>query len=130
MAYNKILIVFGTRPEALKMIPLVKELNKQKSFFQTKICVTAQHRDMLDQVLQTFEITPDYDLDLMSKNQNLSSLTIKILSEIKKVLDDYKPGLVFVHGDTTTTLAVSLACFYEKIKVAHVEAGLRTFDLN
>lgn len=129
MAYKKnFLIVFGTRPEALKMIPLIQKL-KNESVFQIKVCVTAQHRDMLDQVLDTFNIAPDFDLDLMSKNQTLSNLTSKILTGINTVLDSYKPDLVFVHGDTTTTFAISLACFYKKINIAHVEAGLRTNNL-
>lgn len=130
MAYNKrLLIVFGTRPEALKMIPLIKKLKKE-SVFETKVCVTAQHRDMLDQVLDTFNIIPDFDLNLMSNNQTLSNLTSKILIGINSVLDSYNPELVFVHGDTTTTFAISLACFYKKISLGHVEAGLRTHDLN
>ena len=128
MAYKKNLIVFGTRPEALKMIPLIKKLKGEKGF-EAKVCVTGQHRDMLDQVLNTFDVVPDFDLDLMSKNQTLTTLTNKILSGIETVLKEYNPDLVFVHGDTTTTFAVSLACFYNKIRVAHVEAGLRTFDL-
>ena len=129
MGYNKnLLIVFGTRPEALKMIPLIKKL-RNDSFFEIKVCVTAQHRDMLDQVLETFNIVPDFDLNLMSKNQTLSNLTSKILTGINSVLESFKPDLVFVHGDTTTTFAISLACFYKKINVAHVEAGLRTHDL-
>lgn len=126
---KKFLIVFGTRPEALKMVSLIKELKNNTSSFQTKVCVTAQHRDMLDQVLNTFSIKTDYDLDLMSKKQTLSKLTEKILNNFQKVLDDFKPDLVFVHGDTTTTFAVSLACFYNRIRVAHIEAGLRTYDL-
>ena len=126
---KKVLIVFGTRPEALKMVPLIKELKKFDADFETRVCVTAQHRDMLDQVLDTFSVTTDYDLDLMSKNQTLSTLTQKILLNIEGVIESFKPNLVFVHGDTTTTFAVSLACFYNKINVAHVEAGLRTYDL-
>ena len=126
---KKFLIVFGTRPEALKMVPLIKELNNEYLEFQTKVCVTAQHRDMLDQVLNTFSIKPDYDLDLMSKNQTLSKLTEKILKNFQKVLDNFNPDLVFVHGDTTTSFAISLACFYNRTKVAHVEAGLRTYDI-
>lgn len=126
---KKFLIVFGTRPEALKMVPLIKELNNESLEFQTKVCVTAQHRDMLDQVLNTFSIKADYDLDLMSKNQTLSKLTEKILKNFQKVLDNFNPDLVFVHGDTTTSFAISLACFYNRIKVAHVEAGLRTYDI-
>ncbi len=126
---KKFLIVFGTRPEALKMVPLIKELNNESLEFQTKVCVTAQHRDMLDQVLNTFSIKADYDLDLMSKNQTLSKLTEKILKNFQKVLDNFNPDLVFVHGDTTTSFAISLACFYNRTKVAHVEAGLRTYDI-
>ena len=126
---KKFLIVFGTRPEALKMVPLIKELNNESLEFQTKVCVTAQHRDMLDQVLNTFSIKADYDLDLMSKNQTLSKLTEKILKNFQKVLDNFNPDLVFVHGGTTTSFAISLACFYNRIKVAHVEAGLRTYDI-
>ena len=126
---KKFLIVFGTRPEALKMVPLIKELNNEYLEFQTKVCVTAQHRDMLDQVLNTFSIKADYDLDLMSKNQTLSKLTEKILKNFQKVLDNFNPDLVFVHGDTTTSFAISLACFYNRTKVAHVEAGLRTYDI-
>ena len=111
---KKILLVFGTRPEALKMVPLVKELIKFK-IFNVKVCVTAQHRDMLDQVLSAFSINPDFDLDLMSKNQTLSTITQKILDGMDDVLNKLNPDLVLVHGDTTTTLAVSLSCFYKKL---------------
>ncbi len=128
MVYKKILIVFGTRPEALKMIPLVKKLSLETSF-KTKVCVTGQHRDMLDQVLKTFNVVPDFDLNLMTKNQTLSSLTNKILDGFQTLLNKFKPDLVFVHGDTTTTFATSLSCFYNRIRVAHVEAGLRTYNL-
>jgi UDP-N-acetylglucosamine 2-epimerase (non-hydrolysing) len=123
---KKILIVFGTRPEAIKMAPLVTTFNKYPNRFETKVCVTAQHREMLDQVLDFFKIDPDYDLDLMKNNQNLYSLTSDILIGMKSVLEDFKPQYVLVHGDTTTTLASSLASFYSGAKVCHVEAGLRT----
>lgn len=122
------LIVFGTRPEAIKMAPLVKEFQKHPHQFDTRVCVTAQHREMLDQVLSFFEIKPDYDLDLMKPNQNLHSLTSDIITGLKPVLENFAPDYVFVHGDTTTTMATSLAAFYEGAKVCHVEAGLRTFD--
>ncbi len=124
----RILLVFGTRPEAIKMAPLVKEFKKHKSFFNTKVCVTAQHREMLDQVLDFFCIKPDYDLNLMKKGQNLNNLTSEIILNLKPVLDDFKPDLVFVHGDTTTTMAASIASFYSRCSVCHVEAGLRTWD--
>jgi UDP-N-acetylglucosamine 2-epimerase (non-hydrolysing) len=125
----KVLIVFGTRPEAIKMAPLVLEMKKFHDVFDVTICVTAQHRELLDQVLNIFGIIPDLDLDIMKKSQGLSDLTSNILTEIAKVLEDLKPDLVLVHGDTTTTLATSLACFYAGIKVGHVEAGLRTHNL-
>lgn len=124
---KKNLIIFGTRPEAIKMAPLVKEFQKHKEF-ETKVCVTAQHREMLDQVLDFFEIKPDYDLDLMKPNQNLHSLTADIINEMKAVLDDFKPDFVYVHGDTTTTMAASIASFYSGAKICHVEAGLRTYN--
>ncbi|TKS56996.1 non-hydrolyzing UDP-N-acetylglucosamine 2-epimerase [Mesohalobacter halotolerans] len=122
---KKNLIIFGTRPEAIKMAPLVKEFlrNDQMS---TKVCVTAQHREMLDQVLDFFEIKPDYDLNLMRPNQNLYTLTATIITELKAVLEDFKPDYVYVHGDTTTTMAASIAAFYSGAKVCHIEAGLRT----
>jgi UDP-N-acetylglucosamine 2-epimerase (non-hydrolysing) len=122
----KNLIIFGTRPEAIKMAPLIKEFNKNNEFFITKVCVTAQHREMLDQVLSFFEIKPDYDLDLMKPNQNLFSLTADIILGLKDILEDFKPDYVYVHGDTTTTMAASIASFYSGAKVCHVEAGLRT----
>ncbi len=125
---KKNLIVFGTRPEAIKMAPLVKEFQKYSTTFDTKVCVTAQHREMLDQVLDFFEITPDYDLDLMRPNQNLYSITADIITNLKEVLEDFKPDYVFVHGDTSTTMATSVAAFYAGAKVCHVEAGLRTFN--
>lgn len=121
----KNLIVFGTRPEAIKMAPLVKKFLLNENF-ETKVCVTAQHREMLDQVLDFFEIIPDYDLNLMKKDQNLFSLTADIITELKPVLENFQPDYVYVHGDTTTSMAVSLAAFYAGAKVCHVEAGLRT----
>lgn len=124
----KLIIVFGTRPEAIKMAPLVKELQKS-SKLQVKVCVTAQHRQMLDQVLQLFEITPDYDLDLMRPGQTLPQLTSNILMGMDSVLADYCPDWVLVHGDTSTTMATSLAAYYRQVGVAHVEAGLRTHNL-
>ena len=125
---KKNLIVFGTRPEAIKMAPLVKEFLKDNDSFETRVCVTAQHREMLDQVLLFFEIIPDYDLDLMEPDQNLYSLTSAIILGLKPILEDFKPDFVYVHGDTTTTMAVSIAAFYAGAKVCHVEAGLRTYN--
>jgi len=125
---KKILLVFGTRPEAIKMAPLVKALALD-TFFDLKVCVTAQHREMLDQVLNIFEITPDYDLNIMKQGQDLYDITANVLLGVKEVLLDFTPDLVLVHGDTTTTSATALAAFYQKIKVGHVEAGLRTGDL-
>ena len=125
---KKVLIVFGTRPEAIKMAPVVKAF-KENNFFETKVCVTAQHREMLDQVLDFFEIVPDFDLNLMKPNQNLHNLTGEIINGMKNILDEYKSDYVFVHGDTTTTMAVSIASFYSGAKICHVEAGLRTFNL-
>ena len=124
----KNLIVFGTRPEAIKMAPLVKEFKKHPELFDTKVCVTAQHREMLDQVLDFFEITPDYDLDLMKPNQNLYSLTSDIINGLKPILEEFQPDFVYVHGDTSTTMATSIAAFYSGAKVCHVEAGLRTHN--
>jgi UDP-N-acetylglucosamine 2-epimerase (non-hydrolysing) len=121
----KNLIIFGTRPEAIKMAPLVKQFQKE-ILFETKVCVTAQHREMLDQVLDFFEIKPDYDLDLMKPNQNLYTLTADIILGLKPILEDYQPDYVYVHGDTTTTMAASIASFYSGAKICHVEAGLRT----
>ncbi len=126
---KKILLIFGTRPEAIKMAPLVKEFKRNTDYFNTKVCITAQHREMLDQVLDFFEIIPDFDLDLMKPNQNLYSLTSDILVNLKPILEDFKPDYVFVHGDTTTTMASSLAAFYAGAKICHIEAGLRTFNM-
>ena len=121
------LIVFGTRPEAIKMAPLVQSFLADSSLI-TKVCVTAQHREMLDQVLDFFEIKPDYDLDVMKPNQNLYSLTATIIEGMKPVLEEVNPDFVYVHGDTTTSMAVGIAAFYSGAKVCHIEAGLRTFD--
>lgn len=125
---QKILLIFGTRPEAIKMAPLYHQLNNS-NLFETKICVTGQHRDMLDQVLILFDLKPDFDLNIMKSGQDLTDVTIKILDGLKKLFNNYQPDIVLVHGDTTTTFATSLACYYKKIKVGHVEAGLRTGDL-
>jgi UDP-N-acetylglucosamine 2-epimerase (non-hydrolysing) len=124
----KVLVVFGTRPEAIKMAPVVNSL-KNSSSFELKVCVTAQHRQMLDQVLELFSIKPDFDLDLMKSNQDLTDITIGVLNGIRKVFKSWSPNWVLVHGDTTTTLATSLASYYEKINVGHVEAGLRTGNI-
>jgi len=126
---KKILIVFGTRPEAIKMAPLVKEFEKYQNDFDLKVCVTAQHREMLDQVLDIFEIEPDYDLDIMSPGQDLYDVTSNVLLGIKQVLSEFNPDIVLVHGDTTTTSATSLAAFYQRVAIGHVEAGLRTGNL-
>jgi UDP-N-acetylglucosamine 2-epimerase (non-hydrolysing) len=123
---KKILLIFGTRPEAIKMAPLVKAFMQNTDFFNTKVCVTAQHREMLDHVLSFFEIIPDYDLNLMRQGQNLYQLTADIILGLKNVLEDFKPDIVLVHGDTTTSSVAALAAFYAGSKVAHVEAGLRT----
>jgi UDP-N-acetylglucosamine 2-epimerase (non-hydrolysing) len=123
---KKILLIFGTRPEAIKMAPLVKEFQKHQEVFETRVCVTAQHREMLDQVLDFFEIKPDYDLDLMKPGQNLYGLTATIIESLKPILEEFTPDYVFVHGDTTTTMAGAIASFYSGAKVCHVEAGLRT----
>lgn len=123
---KKISIVFGTRPEAIKLIPVILKLREENSF-EVNVCVTAQHREMLDQVLEIFDVVPDVDLDLMQPNQTLSSLTAKIISSIDEYFTEYKPDVVIVQGDTTTVMSVSIVAFYHKIKVAHVEAGLRTF---
>ncbi len=125
---KRILFIFGTRPEAIKMAPVIKAFKSNTSLI-TKVCITAQHREMLDQVLDFFSITPDYDLDLMQKNQDLYTLTSRALLALKIPLEDFKPDLVLVHGDTTTTMTASLAAFYAGIKVGHIEAGLRTHNL-
>ncbi|WPM84672.1 UDP-N-acetylglucosamine 2-epimerase (non-hydrolyzing) [Apirhabdus apintestini] len=124
----KVLTVFGTRPEAIKMAPLVHALAADPAF-EAKVCVTAQHREMLDQVLDLFSIKPDYDLNIMSPGQGLTEITCRILEGLKPVLESFRPDVVLVHGDTTTTIATSLAAFYQRIAVGHVEAGLRTGDL-
>ncbi|MEG1585486.1 MAG: UDP-N-acetylglucosamine 2-epimerase (non-hydrolyzing) [Bacteroidales bacterium] len=126
---KKILLVFGTRPEAIKMAPLVKAFQADTSHFETRVCVTAQHRQMLDQVLEVFEITPEYDLNIMAPGQDLYDITSRVLLGLRDVLKDFAPDVVLVHGDTTTSMAAALAAFYQQIKVAHVEAGLRTYDM-
>jgi len=126
MCKKRVLIVFGTRPEAIKMAPLVKEFEKYPELFETFVSVTGQHREMLDQVLDLFEIVPDYDLDIMKKGQDLYDVTVKVLTGMRDILDVVKPDYVFVHGDTTTSTATALAAFYRQIPVAHIEAGLRT----
>lgn len=126
---KKILLVFGTRPEAIKMAPLVKKLQEMPEAFQTIVCVTGQHREMLDQVLRLFEITPDYDLNIMKPNQDLYDITSRILLGMRDVLKEVQPDIVLVHGDTTTSMAAALAAFYQQIPVGHVEAGLRTGNI-
>lgn len=125
---KKVMLVFGTRPEAIKMCPLVNEL-RRRSELQTVVCVTGQHRQMLDQVLEAFRVVPDYDLSIMKDRQTLFDVTVNILDRIKAVLDAEEPEVVLVHGDTSTTFATALACFYLQIPVGHVEAGLRTYDV-
>lgn len=126
---KKILIVFGTRPEAIKMAPVVKEFEKDKENFNTKVCVTAQHREMLDQVLDIFDIKPDYDLNIMKAGQDLFDISARVLLELRPVLKEFKPDVVLVHGDTSTSTMAALAAFYEQIPVGHVEAGLRTQNI-
>ncbi|MDE6479937.1 MAG: UDP-N-acetylglucosamine 2-epimerase (non-hydrolyzing) [Muribaculaceae bacterium] len=126
---KKIMLVFGTRPEAIKMAPLVKEFQKYPMYFKTIVCVTGQHREMLDQVLQIFEITPDYDLNIMKHGQDLYDVTARVLIGMREVLLETKPDVVLVHGDTTTSTAAALAAFYQQIPVGHVEAGLRTHNI-
>lgn len=126
---KKVLLVFGTRPEAIKMAPLVKALQKDSARFETKVCVTAQHRQMLDQVLEVFEITPEYDLNIMAPNQDLYDITSKVLLGLRDVFRDFLPDVILVHGDTTTSMAASIAAFYRQIPVGHVEAGLRTYNM-
>ena len=123
------MLVFGTRPEAIKMAPLVKELEKNADDFKTIVCVTGQHRQMLDQVLQLFEITPDYDLNIMQQGQDLYDVTSRVLLGMRDVLREVQPDIVLVHGDTTTSTAAALAAFYQQIPVGHVEAGLRTHNI-
>ncbi|MGB3933548.1 MAG: UDP-N-acetylglucosamine 2-epimerase (non-hydrolyzing), partial [bacterium] len=127
MSKIKILSIFGTRPEAIKMAPLVLELKKSK-WFSSRVAVTGQHREMLDQVLDQFQITPDYDLDIMRQGQTLFDTTIRVLQGLEDVLGRERPQMVLVHGDTTTTFAAALAAFYYRIPVGHVEAGLRSFS--
>lgn len=126
---KKILLVFGTRPEAIKMAPLVKKLQAMSEYFDTIVCVTGQHREMLDQVLQIFDITPDYDLNIMKQGQDLYDVTSRVLLGMREVLKEVQPDMVLVHGDTTTSTAAALAAFYQQIPVGHVEAGLRTGNI-
>src|ERR1700680_4051629 len=125
---RKILLIFGTRPEAIKLCPVVRKLREESAKFNVKVCVTAQHREMLEQVLQAFEVKPDYSLDLMLPGQTLFQSTSRILAGLEKVLGSDQPELVIVQGDTTTTLCGALAAFYSRVPVAHVEAGMRTGD--
>lgn len=126
---KKVMLVFGTRPEAIKMAPLVKEFQKHKDYFEVIVCVTGQHREMLDQVLNLFEITPDYDLNIMKQGQDLYDVTSKVLTGMRDVFKKVIPDIVLVHGDTTTSTAAALAAFYQQIPVGHVEAGLRTHNI-
>lgn len=126
---RKVMLVFGTRPEAIKMAPLVKEFQRHQQEFQAIVCVTGQHREMLDQVLRIFEIIPDYDLDIMKKEQDLYDVTARVLLGMRDVLKEVQPDMVLVHGDTTTSTAAALSAFYQQIPVGHVEAGLRTYDI-
>ena len=123
----KVMSVFGTRPEAIKMAPVVKELER-RSEIKSIVCVTAQHREMLDQVLEVFDIKPDYDLNVMQPNQTLSTITSKILVGIEEVIQKEQPDIVLVHGDTSTSMVAALASFYQQTTIGHVEAGLRTYD--
>ncbi|MBE6596795.1 MAG: UDP-N-acetylglucosamine 2-epimerase (non-hydrolyzing), partial [Ruminococcaceae bacterium] len=125
---KKVMLVFGTRPEAIKMCPLVNELKKRKEI-KTVVCVTGQHREMLDRVLDAFSVRPDHDLSIMKKGQTLFDITNGVLNGLEELLDKVRPDIVLVHGDTSTTFATSLACFYKRIDVGHVEAGLRTYDI-
>jgi len=129
MVKKRILLVFGTRPEAIKMAPLVKEFENYPDLFETKVCVTGQHRELLDQVLQIFEITPDFDLNIMKQGQDLYDITVGVLQGMKQVLAHWRPDVVLVHGDTTTSTAAALSAFYQQIPVGHVEAGLRTHNI-
>ena len=123
----KVMSIFGTRPETIKMAPLVKEL-KTRPEIESIVCVTAQHRQMLDQVLHAFEIVPDYDLDIMKQGQTLSDITVRVIKGLESVIEEVKPDIILVHGDTTTTFAGALAAFYHQVAVGHVEAGLRTYN--
>lgn len=125
---KKVMLIFGTRPEAIKMCPLVLEL-KRRPEFETVVCVTGQHREMLDQILQCFEVTPQYDLAIMRDKQTLFDVTVSILEKLRAILESEKPDVVLVHGDTSTAFVTALACFYLQIPVGHVEAGLRTYNL-
>ncbi len=129
MSKKKVMLVFGTRPEAIKMCPLVNELKARRDEFETDVAVTGQHREMLDQVLRVFDVTPDHDLAIMKPGQTLFDVTCDVLLKLKAVLEDERPDVVLVHGDTTTSFAAALACFYLHIPVGHVEAGLRTHDI-
>jgi len=129
MVMKKIMLVFGTRPEAIKMCPLVKEFQKYPNDFETIVCVTGQHREMLDQVLRIFDVKPDFDLNIMKQGQDLYDVTARVLTGMRDVFKECKPDVVLVHGDTTTSTAAALAAFYQQIPVGHVEAGLRTFNI-
>lgn len=126
---KKIMLVFGTRPEAIKMCPLVKELQKHPEDFETIVCVTGQHREMLDQVLKIFGVTPDFDLNIMKQGQDLTDVTSRVLIGMRDVFNECRPDVVLVHGDTTTSMAASMAAFYQQIPVGHIEAGLRTHNM-
>ena len=125
---KKVMLIFGTRPEAIKMCPLVLEMRKHPEL-ETVVCVTGQHRQMLDQILECFHVEPKYDLSIMQKNQTLFDVTVNILTRVKEILENEKPDVVLVHGDTSTAFVTALACFYLQIPVGHVEAGLRTYNL-
>ena len=129
MKQKRIMLVFGTRPEAIKMCPLVKEFQRHPASFETVVCVTGQHREMLDQVLRLFEVVPDYDLNIMQQGQDLYDVTARVLTGMREVLAQCRPDVVLVHGDTTTSMASALAAFYQQIPVGHVEAGLRTYNI-
>ena len=126
---KKVMLVFGTRPEAIKMCPLVKEFQKRNDEFETIVCVTGQHREMLDQVLKIFDVKPDYDLNIMKQGQDLTDVTARVLTGLRDVFKECRPDVVLVHGDTTTSMAGALAAFYSQIPVGHVEAGLRTHNI-
>ncbi|MBR7029478.1 MAG: UDP-N-acetylglucosamine 2-epimerase, partial [Bacteroidaceae bacterium] len=126
---KKVMLVFGTRPEAIKMAPLVKEFQRRKDEFETIVCLTGQHREMLDQVMDIFNIQGDYDLNIMKQGQDLYDVTARVLVGMRDVLREVKPDVVLVHGDTTTSTAAALAAFYQQIPVGHVEAGLRTHNI-